>query len=153
MRPRQLLQIPLRPVTVPGSLLPGIRAYVPAFVRTVTGAYTAAEFRLDTGADFSEVGMAWANLHGVPFRGTNVVLPVVTGAGFAPRTGIFDTLHLRLPGWSGPDLKWSCFFRQNRPAPLPEVLGLGSMLGDVRLQIDPTPGPGAGLGYLILEER
>jgi hypothetical protein len=128
-------------------------ANLPVFVRTSVGRVIAIAFRLDTGANISEVSADWARQSFIPFGGSRLTLTMTTGASTGSVTGWVGTVCVRLPMWGATEFQWPCFFREGRPPTLPRQLGMAGILNDLRFLLDGAPASGAPHGVLIVEER
>lgn len=146
------LSIPLLEIALPTLGIVSREAELPLFVRTSIGTYSAASFRLDTGAHVTEVSTDWARHRQVAINGRYVRVSVTSGSGAGLWSGWIGTLRVRLPMWSATEYEWPCFFREQRPPKLPPQLGLAGILNDLRLSLDGTPTSSAPYGHLLVEE-
>ena len=151
MPPRRLV-VPLKQRMLAGTSLLGHFPDLPLFVETADGHYTAAEFRVDTAANVTEVGVDWALLRNVPIVGSRITLPVMHGGGMGTWTGWLGTIRVRVPTWAGIEFEWPCFFREMRPSGLPLQLGLAGVVDDVRVIADGKLTSGGQTGCLVIEE-
>jgi hypothetical protein len=156
------LEVPLVAEVLWHTQETALRAFLDLELRDSSGNWHVEPFRVDTGADVTQLAAATAKALGLPMPQQGMLVPVTTAAGPAVVTLRSGLLRFRIPGMDPVEHVVPCHFlgdpdapalTEAVPATLPRsLLALAGVAEKLRFTFDGTPSPpNEPVGKMVVE--